>query len=1235
MTHYRTWLVGMVALSVMPLGAHALPDKCTISSDANDNNKVTINCEGNHSSGITESDMMSGTTPAQWGEVTINLRNLTHDINTVASRKTAILFGYDLGATTGNIIVNNQIHDATRRTITGYEEGLFIAGNSGGTVTFNNAGDIIITGGRGDAVELNAPQGSHLVNTGRIIGMGTNSNGVQLDQSLGDGALSLVNRNLIETRGDGGRAVHFNMLSARSQTAGAVTIHNESGGVIRTQADRVSYYLPEAVIIPISRTFSTVTLENAGLIEAIGSGGSGVDIVSRDNQGESVTVLNKSGGRIHASGDLYEDPQGRHYDSNGVQIIMKQQAVAITVENGETNAPKDSSIIATGTGGRGIYVQVDSNKAGGNVMIRNHARGTIATRLPRGLTLLTQGDNPDRSDAIRIEAPSSAGAMTVDNAGLIEAWRNGGHGVSAILTSGTGGGFSLTNRAGATIDTRGALQDTIGSDAVYISAVSGGKAMTVDNSGTIRAGGSHSRAVSILMSRSTGDATITNRATGIMSTVPYPTSPITSSTIAEHGIYIDAKNATGDVSVTNQGHIEVGHQNSDGIYIDAASSTGDVSVIHEGALVLHDETSTATTIKGGSSAIELRYKRNAVMALLADGHDLNLLSLTGGSTATNDPNDITIESFVGMEGGIKTGAGVELLTIEKDATLIMTSLDMGTGSDRIVVNGTLGLLPRTYNNVETLSQGATGRLYFLQASQKAHADFGSAALTLAGDIVLGDDFEMLVGDDDVILETDGGLNVDDLDPVLQFASDSAVHNQYSWTSQSNTVSVARDFRFVSDSSVVGERLTSVARYLDEVIAATKGDSLSAANKLALKRMATAIADEAATSGFQDGLNVVSGAVYGAINEFAYQSHQSFMRQIFDDPCHLPVADRVVDVEGSQSFLLFDGDGESIAVGGVQPLPDSLRDKEEVDDVDDPVVLWDTAPHRSCEFIAFGGGVTQSKNSQESAGFDEYSRFMLTGGIRWRPVDETDFTFTLAGQYQSSHHQSDTDTVGESAGVGHHVRAAAALSHDWLLDDALYDVMVGIVGGYSQYDIDRRMNAAENVTMGARGKANIATVGARAGNSIRFALSHWFIEPFAHYDWTHIRFGQLDETGDTLALSVGAINDWMQTVSAGLKVGARFEIGGGQLIESDVTVSFSRLLHHKEQRDSNQLLLLDDSIVAGDMMNGFYTTPNMLLISAGWKLLGSESIIGSLTYDGVVPLTQHKVTSHSGRLQLYF
>ena len=101
-------------------------------------------------------------------------------------------------------------------------------------------------------------------------------------------------------------------------------------------------------------------------------------------------------------------------------------------------------------------------------------------------------------------------------------------------------------------------------------------------------------------------------------------------------------------------------QNSDGIYIDAASSTGDVSVIHEGALVLHDETSTATTIKGGSSAIELRYKRNAVMALLADGHDLNLLSLTGGSTATNDPNDITIESFVGMEGGIKTGAGVEL-----------------------------------------------------------------------------------------------------------------------------------------------------------------------------------------------------------------------------------------------------------------------------------------------------------------------------------------------------------------------------------------------------------------------------------------------------------------------------------------------------------------------------------------------------------------------------------------------
>ena len=1235
MMQYRKWLVVMVVLSVMP-SAHALPDKCAISTDTNDNNKVTINCEGNHSTGITESDMMTGTRPSQWGEVTINLRNLTHDINTAAAQKTAILFAYDLGAMTGNIIVNNQTHDATRRTITGDEEGIFIAGNSGGSITFNNAGDIIITGGSGDAVELDSPQGSHLVNTGRIIGMGTNANGVQLDQSTGDGALSLVNRNLIETRGDGGRAVHFNMLSSRSQTAGAVTIHNESGGIIRTQADTVHYYLPEAVIIPISRTFSTVTLENAGLIEAGGAGGSGIDIISRNNQGESVTVLNKSGGRIHASGDLYENPQGKHYDANGVQIIMMQQAVEITVENGETNAPKDSSITTTGTGGRGVYVKVDNNKAGGDVMIRNHARGTIATRLPRGLTLLTQGDNPDRSDAIRIEAPSSAGAMTVDNAGLIEAWRNGGHGVSAILTSGTGSAFSLTNRAGATIDTRGALQDTVGSDAVYISAVSGGKELTVDNSGTIRAGGSHSRAVSILMSRSTGDATITNRGTGIISTVPYPTSPFTSpSTIAEHGIYIDAQNATGDVSITNQGHIEVGHKNSDGVYIDAASSTGDVSVIHEGAVVLHDETSTATTIKGGSSAIELRYKRNAVMALLADGHDLNLLSLTGGSTATNDPNDITIESFVGMEGGMKTGAGAELLTIEKDATLIMTSLDMGAGSDRMVVNGTLGLLPRTYTNLETLSQGATGRLYFLNASRDAHADFGSAALTLAGDIVLGDDFQMLVGDDDIILEADGGFNVDDLDPVLQFVSDSAVHRQYSWTSQSNTLSVARDFRFVSDSSVVGERLTSVARYLDEVIAATKGDFLSAANKLALRRMATAIADEAATSGYQDGLNVVSGAVYGAINEFAYQSHQSFMHQIFDDPCHLPVADRVVDVDGNQSFLLFDGDGQPTSVGGVPPLPDSLRDKEEVDDVDDPVVLWDTAPHRSCEFIAFGGGVTQSKNSQESAGFDEYSRFMLTGGIRWRPVDETDFTFTLAGQYQSSHHQSDTHAVGESIGVGHHVRAAAALSHDWLVDDALYDIMVGIVGGYSQYDIDRRMNAAEDVTMNASGKASITTVGARAGNSIRFALSHWFIEPFAHYDWTHIRFSQLEETGDTLALSVGAINDWMQTASAGIKVGARFEIGGGQLIESDVTVSFSRLLHHKEQRDSNHLLLLDETIIARDMMNGFYTTPNMVLISAGWKLLGSESIIGSLTYDGVVPLTQRKVTSHSGRLQLYF
>lgn len=1209
-------VVGVVVCA--PAG-RASPDLCVLITDNATPPNITLNCTGDISNGVwlypnTDAFHGGATLPASYGDATINLYALTADID--AQSRDDFAFAPSLSTTGKSVTVNNQAGDASPRRTTAHNRDAFYISSNFHAV-LNNNGDITLESSANqqnndNAVYLNGLRGAALTNRATIAATGAYVTGAHLLSQSGNGEFDVFNYGTLRAIGNSSRAVSINDLRLNkndTSKAQGVVIENYKGALIESQGDYEPARTPGAVYVVYGLPFEDILFTNAGIIRSIGQGNSAVTLGTNDEGGDHFIVRNKQGGLIEADGDYFLYNNYPH-EANAL-YIERVGAVTMRIENGEENATQSSEIIATGRGGEAIHIERKNLTIKKPTTLINHRNGVIATLLPQGVSRDNQGVNNHPSDAIFLDAPSNKGAMTIDNAGRITAQRHGSRGIFVDVTNSDGDDLTLINRPSGVIVTQGDMEDAIASHALKIDAPMSDKNITITNQGMIRAEG-------------TGASGIHMTATG-------------------------GSGHDGLLSLTHQGVIETrgaqaGEAKAYGIFIDAAASAHPIALTQQGTIITQTVDNPHVTIKGGTGKITVNIGAGALYAFgdTTETADPILLTLENGSTDANNPNEIKVQRASHVRGSMVTNMGAEKLTIEQGGQLTLTNLDMKGGSDDVVVAGALGLLAQNYVWNSSLTINTDGTL-ILPLNKKAHTTLtqdNSISFATGSFITLDNsprDFRLLLEDAMTIFESSSDFTFTDHRPRFVKAEQAA--DQYVVRKNDKTLEVYRHIDFSDKARDLGGRFVDTGNYLDAIIAEIVAHKITGDDATQLRSILTIIADRANDDAvYKNALERVSGAVYASLPDALYLAHQSFGHRLFSNACHLPLIDEddvspYVDVD--ESDLLELEAREPVAVGSLAPLPDSLRHAGE--NVDVSPVLWDVAPHRSCEWLALGGSRVNRKGTGETVGFEEEVLIGVTGGIEWRPLDESGFKIALAGNYEHLEHKVEGDGGSRTAHKAHRLQASAGVAHEWLGDNILYDAMAGVMGGWTRYDIERVLSIEDGAhssgSFHAAGDVDVWSLGGRFGLRARYALKDWFIEPELQYDIAYVGMSSLQETGGELALNVSSLRDVFQTVEGSLNVGGRVAIGGGQLMDGHILFGFRRLLERKG--DESVTVMQHVPVATGRMTNSLAIDKNMLVLGAGLSLLDSSGLIGALSYDGLVSLGAQKITRHSGRLQMYF
>ena len=365
-------------------------------------------------------------------------------------------------------------------------------------------------------------------------------------------------------------------------TSGADGIHeygSTSATLTNTGTITTNVTAPGAVAADVI-AYGDVTVVNNGTINAYSTGANAVTAVSAYSIHGAVSVDNQSAGTITATAQggnaiaLYSSAYGNDVVTNeGTITASSVDGVAVGVialaYKGNANVTNSGSISATSTNYQAVGLIAASSSG-------------YATVTNSGTVSATGGQD----QAIGISASSALGS-SVTNSGHIYATSTFGEsaGIQSISTSGTASvtntGTIVSKNSSQYLTAYGAIASSAGGAAlitnsgtvqvinrigtgVGLQAYSGtGSGSTINNSGYVLGGSYQGNATAILASAVSGDANVTNSASGYVRAVTLGTS-------AYKAIGILANSTDGNASVINDGSVFAAGQHGSAIGIKAS-----------------------------------------------------------------------------------------------------------------------------------------------------------------------------------------------------------------------------------------------------------------------------------------------------------------------------------------------------------------------------------------------------------------------------------------------------------------------------------------------------------------------------------------------------------------------------------------------------------------------------------------------------------------------------------------
>jgi outer membrane autotransporter protein len=445
-----------------------------------------------------------------------------------------------------------------------------IDANWGGSVGVTSSADITTQGA--DGIFADSATTATVNNQGSITTNVTAANAKAIDVTA-NGDVSVVNNGPVNAYSAG--VYDVTAVNAYSVN-GDATVDNQALGTITATAQDGN-----ALAVNAS-AYTAATITNEGAITASSVYGTAVGVTALAYNGlASIT----NSGSITAT--------STNYEAVGI-IASSSNGYALATNNGSVTA----------TGGQDQAIGIEATSALGSTVVNNGyvtatsfsgaAIGVLAQTTNGDATVTNSGSitsttNSVYQSAIGAEASSTNGQATVNNSGHI----------SAINHNGLGIGIEAYSALGSTIN----------------------------NSGYVVSGSYQSNTIGALAKTSSGNASITNSATGYIRTIAlqgtngYATgafanavngiaSVTNAGTIyaasngAATGIQVLASGANGggDVYVNNSGKVEAsGSYLSDERGIQAFSTTGSATVVNSGTVVSgssQHEGSVLTTVDG-------------------------------------------------------------------------------------------------------------------------------------------------------------------------------------------------------------------------------------------------------------------------------------------------------------------------------------------------------------------------------------------------------------------------------------------------------------------------------------------------------------------------------------------------------------------------------------------------------------------------------------------------------------
>jgi outer membrane autotransporter protein len=383
----------------------------------------------------------------------------------------------------------------------------------GGNVGVITGADITTSGA--DGIHEYGSTSASLTNTGTITTNVTAPGAVAADISA-YGDVTVVNNGTIDAYSTGANAV--TALSAYS-IHGAVSVDNQSAGTIAAIAQGGN------AIALYSSSYGDDVVTNEGTITATSVGGVAVGAIALAYKG-NATVTNS--GSISATSTNY-------------------QAVGLIAASSSGEATVDNSGTVSATGGQDQAIGISASSAlGSSVTNSGHVYATS-----------TYGESAG------IQAQSTSGTASITNTGTIVSKNS-----SQYLTA--YGAIASSSGGQATITNYGTVQaiNRIGAGVGLMAYSDTGAGSTINNSGYVLGGSYQGNATAILASAVTGDANVTNSASGYVRSV-------TLGTTTYKAIGISAQSASGNTSVINDGSVfaEGLHGSAVGIKASAGGTT--------------------------------------------------------------------------------------------------------------------------------------------------------------------------------------------------------------------------------------------------------------------------------------------------------------------------------------------------------------------------------------------------------------------------------------------------------------------------------------------------------------------------------------------------------------------------------------------------------------------------------------------------------------------------------------